>query len=248
MMSNLRGCGLALAGWALLTTAASAQWGNLTIKFTFDGTAPAPTPLAVNKDLEVCGKHPLFDESLVVSPAGGLANVVVYCRTKGVQVHPDVAAALATKPVLDNKDCRFEPHIVCLDVSQTIVLKNSDPVGHNTNIAPLGDLAINPLLAGGGSLEHKFNRSQTVPQPVSCNIHPWMRAYVLPRENPYFGVSNADGEVVIKNLPVGSLEFVAWHGKSGYVEAAGEKGRFTVDITAEGKTLEFKVPAASLNK
>ena len=55
--------------------AAPAGWATLSGTFKFDGVAPKPAPIVADKDPEVCGKHPLFDESVDVGPSGGLANV-----------------------------------------------------------------------------------------------------------------------------------------------------------------------------
>lgn len=232
-------------------TDAQAQWGTLKGKFVLDGAVPTAAKLDVNKDVEVCGKHMLVNEDLLVDAGGGIANVVVYVRTKGVQVNPDVAAAAAKPVVYDNKGCRFEPHILGVLVGQPVILRNSDPVGHNSNIQPIGDQGVNPLIPSGGEIEQKFNRSQFVPVPVTCNIHPWMKGYILPRENPYIAVSAKDGTFELKNLPVGELEFQAWHEKSGYLAtSAWDKGRFKATIAAgEGNTLgDVKVPLSLFQK
>ena len=212
---------------------ASAQWGTLKGKFVYDGKIPAAVPLNITKDMEVCGKHNLVDESLVVGKNGGLANVVLFCRSKGVKVNPEYAKAAKATVILDNKNCRFEPHILPMLVTQTLAIKNSDPVGHNTNSSPIGDLAFNPIVPSGAEVTQTLKKVQVIPQPVACNIHPWMKAYVLPRDNPYFVVSGADGSFEIKNLPVGELEFQAWQEKVGFLNAPGwEKGRFKKTIKA----------------
>lgn len=203
-------------------------WGNLVGKFVYDGTAPTPTPLQITKDQEVCAKHNLVDESLVVGEDGGIANIVIYVRTKDVKVSPD---AKGTMPTLDNKNCRFAPHILAFDVSNPLTVLNSDPVAHNTNIQPLGDTGINPLIEAGGMVEHKFSRAQTIPVPAGCNIHPWMKGFILPRENPYAAVTAEDGTFKLENLPAGELEFQVWQEKAGYLAAnSWEKGRFTMVI------------------
>lgn len=212
---------------------ASAQWGTLKGKFVYDGKAPAAVPLNITKDMEVCGKHNLVDESLVVDKNGGVANVVVYVRTKGVKVNPDYAKAAKSDVILDNKNCRFEPHILPMLTTQPLVIRNSDPVGHNTNSSPIGDLAFNPIVPAGTDVKQILKKVQAIPQPVACNIHPWMKAYVLPRDNPYVAVSGADGSFEIKNLPVGELEFQAWQEKTGYLNAPGwTTGRFKKTIKA----------------
>jgi hypothetical protein len=225
---------LGLAGTSL------AQWGNLKGKIVYDGKAPTPAKVNVDKDVQAFGNLGLTDESLVVGDEGGIANVVIYVRTKDVKVNPDIKASAPTEVLMDNKGGRFEPHIVSLWLKhQELKLGNSDPVGHNSNIQPLGDTGANPLIPPGGSVSLKLNRNQNVPVPVGCNIHPWMKGFVLPRDNPYVVITGPDGEFEIKDLPAGELEFQAWQEKAGYLEAPGwAKGRFKAKIES-GKTTDL---------
>ena len=132
---------LLIAGAVAIPAAEAAdQWGNLTGKFVYKGKAPVAAKLDITKDREVCGKHDLVDESLVVGPEGGLANVVIYVRDKKVKVHPDYAKTDADKVRFDNKHCRFTPHVLPVRLTQTLELHNSDTVGHNSNLQPLGDV------------------------------------------------------------------------------------------------------------
>jgi plastocyanin len=222
----------------LVSAQAYAQWGNLTGKFVYGGTPPTPAKLDINKDVEVCGKHPLVDESLLVDANGGIANVVIWVRTKGVQVASSYDSTADAKLVYDNKGCRFEPHILPIRLSQTLELHNSDPIGHNSNMQPLGDQGINPLLPSDSAAEYKFSKAQIVPTPVTCNIHPWMKGYIVARDNPYVAVSKADGTFELKDLPAGELEFQAWQEKSGYLATPNwTKGRFKLEIKAGNNDL-----------
>ncbi len=243
-----------VAGCTAFASSASAQWGDLKVKFVYDGTPPKPNAIAADKDPQVCAAHPLFDESLIVDPdSKGIANVVVYVRTKGVKVHPDYAKTANDKLVFDNKGCRFEPHVLTIQLTQTLELHNADPIGHNSNLQPLGDTPVNPLLPGGGAATYKFNRAQTIPVPVTCNIHPWMKGHILPRDNPYAAVSAKDGTLEIKNLPAGAeLEFQAWHEKAGYLAVtnpAWATGKFKMTIKPGMNDLgTVKVPPSLLTK
>jgi hypothetical protein len=223
-----------MAAWIVAAAAqpAAAQWGTLKGRFVYDGQPPKAEPLVVTKDVQVCGKHNLVDESLVVGKDGGLANVVIYVRDKKVKVHPDYEAAADDTLRFDNHNCRFEPHVMPIRLSQTLELHNSDPIGHNSNMQPIGDTGINPLIAMGGGVTYQFRRAQNVPVPVSCNIHPWMKGWILPRDNPYVAVSAADGTFEIANLPAGELEFQVWQEKAGYLAAKKEwkTGRFKLKI------------------
>lgn len=228
----------------------AAGWGTLRGKFVFDGKPAEPSKIDVNKDVDVCGKHNLVNEELVVDKDGGIANVVIYVRDKSVKVHPDLAKFAQSKPVCDNRGCRFEPHIIGVLVSQVVELHNSDAVAHNMNLQPIGDSGANPLIPPGGAIDHTFNRPQSIPVPVTCNIHPWMKGYILPRDNPYFAVTKPDGSFEIANLPSGELEFQAWQEKCGYLALDGwEKGRFKLTIQPGDNDLGVKkVPAAVFAK
>ena len=72
----------------------------------------------------MCGKHKLVNEELVVSEDGGLANVVIFVRSKKVTVHPDLEdGSKADALVLDNKNCRFEPHVGFVQTGQTLTIR-----------------------------------------------------------------------------------------------------------------------------
>lgn len=243
--------GLSVAIAALVASRSDAA--DLTGRFVYGGPVPAPAKLNIDKDVEAFGNLGLVDETLLVGADGGIANVVVYVRTEGAPITPEAEKAAAPKVEYDNKGGRFEPRIVGVWVGkQTLVLKNSDPVGHNSNLQPLGDTPINPLLTPNSTVEHQFSRKQNLPQPVGCNIHPWMKGYILPRDNPYVAVSGKDGKFDLKNLPTGTeLEFQVWHEKSGYLAAKPEwdKGRFTMTLKDGVNDLgEIKVDPSLFNK
>lgn len=234
------------------------QWGDLTGQFIYDGTPPTASPVTVTKDIEVCGKHMLVNESLVVGPDGGLANVVVYLYlglgdTKP-EVHSSYAESEKAEVALDNDKCRFAPHIALLRTSQTLVIGNKDAVGHNTKIDTFANAPINPIIPAGGQLSQQFPAEERLPVPVSCSIHPWMQAYLVVKEHPYIAASDASGKFVIKNLPAGTWTFQAWQEKAGYVSdvtlngspTEWSRGRFEITIEPGVNDLgEIKVAASA---
>ena len=219
----------------------AAEWASLKGRFVFDGDPPAPAEITADKDVEVCGKHKLVNEELVVSEDNGIANVVLFVRSKGVTVHPDLEDGSKSAPlVLDNKDCRFQPHVGFVQTGQTLTIKNSDPVGHNSNIATMKNSPSNSLVPSNGSSDVTFSRDEAIPASVTCNIHPWMKAYLVIRPNPYGVVTGPDGSFEIENLPVGEeLEFQLWHEKGGYLDEFTLDGKKTsakrgrIDFTVE---------------
>jgi hypothetical protein len=237
-------------------------WGTLRGRFTYDGTSPPPGKLNVTKDTEVCGHGGgITDNSLVVGPDKGIANIVVYARAKRVhesaQPLPEDNDA---RPLLfDQKECMFLTHVMGCQVNQKIDVKNSDPVGHNTKIDPQKGVPFNQTLAADGApLSYDFSTEEALPAQVSCSIHPWMRAYILPRADKYFAVTTSDGTFEIPNLPAGEdVELQVWHERGSGPGGAlalpekelkwTKKGRFKVRLEAdETKELTLKVPPSAL--
>jgi hypothetical protein len=233
------------ASWA---PHAQAQWGTLKMTFRLEGKAPARMPLNVNG---MCAANRLVDETLTVGPEGGIKNVVVsLISTDTTKVHPQVQAA-AKRPVqIDNRKCRFEPRVLVVAVNQPLVLKNSDEFGHNTKVTPFDNEAFNPIIPAGGQLEHRFFAAETTPTPIECNIHPWMKGYLIIRSDLYAGVSDENGVIVINNLPTGALNFRAWCEriledlKVEGADASWKKGRFTARIE-DGIATEINVTVSA---
>ena len=152
----------------------------------------------------------------------------------------------------------FLTHVFPLVLGKTMGIKNSDNVGHNTNID--GKNGFNQTIPAGETIDFKPQKEEAVPVSVRCSIHPWMSAYFLPRENGYVAISEEDGSFEIPNVPAGEvLEFQVWHesaaGPGGALvldspEAKelkwSGKGRFKVKLAeGEEKVLELTVPAAA---
>lgn len=232
-----------------LASHANAQWGTLKITFTLDGKAPAPKKLDVAKE-PGCVKHDLVDETLTVGSNGGIKNVVVSLLSTGsTKVHPDVKAAASKQVTIDNHNCRFEPRVLVVTVNQPLVIKNSDPFGHNSKVTPFDNDPINPIIPAGGEYKHKFASTESSPTPIECNIHPWMKGYLVIRKDGYAGISDENGVVTIEKVPVGEHNFSAWCERNlegvkiGGKDAGWKKGKFKAKIE-DGKTTELKVAVA----
>ena len=231
-------------------------WASLKGKFVFTGSPGAPKALVVDKDTAVCSKDgmQLFEQSLIVDESTkGLANVVVFLR-KSSRVKTDSATE---KLVFDQKNCEFLTPVFAARVGQPVDVKNSDPIGHNTNIS---GSSFNQLIPSGDSTVFTPGRETGLPVSVTCNIHPWMKAYAVFREDGYVAVSSGDGTFEIPDLPAGEpLEFQVWHeratGRGGALDLDqpelqwNSKGRFKITLkeneTRDLGTLEIPANAIS---
>lgn len=218
---------------AFYASVAHAEWGNLTGRFIYDGPAPQRPSLATfGKDGVIC-KESVINESLLVDEkTGGVGNTVVYLLTKDVKVHPDYERSAKDDVTMAMQGCRFDPHIVLIRVGQTLVGENKDPIGHNFNFSPPGEDEVGHLLLPGPKTRKTCKIPLRILAPVYCNIHPWMRGYVLCRDNPYMAVTKPDGSFEIKLIPAGDHEFQFLHEEVGYLLAKPEwkKGRATFTI------------------
>ncbi len=216
--------------------AAAEPTGFATIKGTFKlvGTAPARVPLSITKDMNICmpGGTPVLGEQLVVAPGGGIKDVLIFCNSKFPAgdpkwEHPDYAAAKAEKVLFDQKSCVFLTHVVAARTGQTVLLKNSDPVGHNANIVAKGKaLSSNFNIGGNSASDYLVTGESAEPFDVSCSVHPWMAAKMITRDNPCFDVTKADGSFEIKNVPAGvPLDFKIWQEACNFISVATINGK-----------------------
>lgn len=202
-------------------------WATIKGRFVFDGEPPSMPPFTVNKDEATCapsGQIPSQQFLVVDSASKGIANIAIYPR-KVSRVHDD--SGPKTDPfVFDQEVCVFLTHVAAFTVGQPVEIKNSDNVGHNTSIT--GQNGFNQIIPSGGAAPFTAKKEEAAPVPVSCSIHPWMRAYMLPRKNAYIAVTSPDGSFEIANLPAGEeVEIQVWH-----EHATGGKGALFVDDDA----------------
>lgn len=237
------------------------DWGTLKAKFILEGNAPTADKLNINKDIEVCSKHKLVDETYKIdAKTGAIQNVVIFLSPKPgspkPKIHPDYEKA-TEDVVLDNHNCHFVPHIVILRTGQKLVIKNSDPVGHNTKADFFNNTSFNDLIPAGGSIPKTFTKAESAFMPASCSIHPWMSARILVREDPYAAASNEKGELSIENIPAGKWTFTVWHEGCGFVTSAKQggktvewkKGKLDFEIKKGSNDLgEVKIPVSVLTK
>ncbi|MEO1525674.1 MAG: methylamine utilization protein [Planctomycetota bacterium] len=230
-------CAAALASLTL-STAASAETGTLRVTFKYKGTAPAASTIDPTNDKAFCGKKDIPDESLIVNKDNnGIKNVMLYVYTgRGGTKLPKMDLEPKVHE-LANKECRFEPHIVVAKVGDTVRVTNPDEVGHNANFAFFKNEGQNPTVPAGGSVDIKLEETEPAPIPVTCNIHNWMQARVLVLDHPFAAVSDENGVLEIKDIPVGEITFRGNH-ESGSMtkviiegkETDWKRGRFEIEI------------------
>ena len=233
-----------LAGLLSVPTLA-AEWGSLKGRFTYSGKAAEET-IEPTKDTEFCSKHKLLNEEIVVGKENGLQNVFVYLylnirKGEKVDIHPDYMEGDPKPAVLDNSGCRFSPHAMTVWTRQPFKIMNSDEgIGHNTNAQTLfSNPDFNEQVPNGSPITKHFEKSEPYPAEFACNVHPWMKAIVLIRDNPYIATSGDKGEFEIKNIPDGKHKLVFCHETKGNLRDLSVGG----DETDRRGTASLEIPA-----
>ena len=198
--------------------------GVITGTITFAGRPPTPKPLPMDADPKCVADPNATSEVILVGPKGGLQNVFVYVKEGlGNRIY-----AVPTTPVsLDQKGCRYVPHVFGVQTGQAIRVSNSDPTLHNVNAAPKNNRPFNfGQPATVPPVTRMFNQPEIM-VPMRCDVHSWMNAYAGVVAHPFFVVTKEDGSFEIKGLPPGNYTVEAWH---------EQLGTQTQSVTVDGKT------------
>lgn len=204
MLRHALTCTVVIAATAFASVSEAAETGTLKLRFVYEGVAPTPEPIQPAAGAAFCGGVPLVDESLLVDPeTNGIRNLIFYVYTgRGGSVVPESEPPKKTRE-LANRNCRFEPHVLLARAGDTLNVTNRDLVGHNTNFNFFANAAANFVIPPGGAVQVAIPEAEPAPIPVECNIHPWMKAYVVVLDHPYAAVSDESGALTIEGLPAG---------------------------------------------
>ncbi len=215
------------------------KFGTFRGRVTVSGTVPPLAPLVSQgqqtKDA-ICSAQPVPNESVIIGPDGGLSGVFVFLsRLPNVDVPPPPSEPV----VIDQKGCKFVPHLSIIQVGQPLKLINSDPVAHNVKLTGVA-MSFNSTIPGGDTVgvETQYQRPERGPIPMACDFHGWMQGYQLAVNHPWAALTKEDGTFEITGVPAGKMEFTVWHEKAGRIE-----GKLIVDIPEDGvaeKNIEVK--------
>ncbi len=160
------------------------------------------------------GGQPVPDERVVVGANGELKNVALF-----IEGHSDPTGPQRPPVILDQVNFQYTPHVVAVQVGQTLRVRSSDDALHNVHIKGKHNPETNHFTRTADEwLDYVYEKPEVL--RLKCDVHPWMSAYVAVVENPYFDVSDADGTYEITGLPDGDYTLVAWHELYGRQEVA----------------------------
>jgi len=211
--------------------------GTITGTVKWSGPMPKQASVAITKDPQICDPeaHKIRDlERLIIGPDGGVANTVVYLK--------DIAQGKALdlplqRQFLDQKQCRYEPHILLVPASGKLQMKSSDAVLHTVHMDGAATYNL-PFPFPNQVVSRDMNTVGLV--NLKCNGgHTWMNAEMLVVSHPYYAVTGDGGKFTLDNVPSGQYEIVAWHEGWGVVR---QEGSFDVLTTKRVERPVFMQP------
>lgn len=115
-----------------------------------------------------------------------------------------------TRPVMDQKNLIFDPHLLPVLVGSTVDFPNSDTVRHNVFSPAKSAKPFNLGTYPAGEVKQvAFDQVGVV--PLLCNVHAEMFAYVVVLQNSYFALTDKQGAATLSNVPVGEYILTFWH-------------------------------------
>ncbi len=198
--------------------------GTISGVVKLEGEVPEKKMLEITKDQAICGATEKYDESVVVGEGNALKNTIVYL----IDISQGKDFDKAVKLEIDQKNCKFSPHVQIVPVGVRLTMLNNDKVNHNVHIF--------------SSINKPVNKQQTKnrrkmplasvkkaegPVSVKCDIHGWMSAWIAYVPHPYFAVTNEKGEFSLEDVPAGTYKLGYWH------EACGSNSASPVSVTVE---------------
>ena len=183
--------------------------GTITGTVRWAGPLPKIPRLAITKNTDVCNpdSEKTRDlERLVIEPNGGVANTVVFLKNISQGKAMDLPVSLQH---LDQKACRYVPHILLVPQGANLQVRSSDPILHTVHMS--GAVSNNiPFPFQNQDIPVAMRRAGVV--DLKCNAgHVWMNAEVLIVKHPYYAVTDEHGSFTLTGVPPGEYEIEAWH-------------------------------------
>lgn len=202
--------------WLSVTCFRSALLPALWLALLGLGAAMCPAA-SVTGEIQLVDSH---DAS--VRKRHDLSGVVIWLAP--TDAVPQPVAAMRVRMIQKNK--RFEPHVLAIEVGTTVDFPNFDPIFHSAFSNFSGQIFDIGLYPPGTTRSINFRKPGVV--RVFCNIHPTMSAIIAVLNSPYFAVSNKQGKFVISNVPPGSYHLHVIHERAT-AETLNKLAR-TVDV------------------
>jgi len=183
--------------------------GTISGTVKWSGAVPRALDFPITKDPQICdpdSKKSTDLERLIIGPQGGVANTVVYLKNVSSGKAMDLPER---RRHLDQKHCRYIPHILLVPESGSLTMVSSDATLHTIHMDgaatfnlpfPFTDRPTSRAMPAAGLVHLRCNGG-----------HVWMNAEMMVVSHPYYAVTDESGRFEFTDVPPGTYQIVAWH-------------------------------------
>ena len=209
--ATLRPVAFLSAAALCLAAAGPASAGSIKGAVLYNGPPVVAKTLPVTIDQYVCGNQKP-GEDLVVSAKRGIRNAVVSLQTPP----PGAKWEGTPRPAqMDQQGCAYTPRVVVVPVGGSVDFLNSDRLLHNLHSAGKDNPPFNRTQPKGRTISVTFSKPEIV--RLDCDLHSWMRAWVVVAPHPFYAVTGSDGEFALEGVPPGRYTLQIWQESLGTV-------------------------------
>lgn len=190
---------------------------KLTGTLDFDGVFPADTVIQLPADAAGCGQR--ITDHRVQHTGTRIGGAIVWIT----DIRTGKPLPLGRRFELVNEDCMLSPQVQAVVAPATLNVASEDVALHRDRIINVGTgelEGIAPFNDNGEVVPFDRLLDGTEQLEITCDLHPWAKAWILVLDHPYFATSEKNGTFSIEDVPPGSYHVKAWHPLLGTAEQA----------------------------
>lgn len=225
--------------------------GSLKGKVRMTGTIPKPRVFHLINipNIKFCSRisdgegHRLLHD-FVVDDDGALKDTVIAILNveKGKPFPRKMTSVTISR-------CQADQYAIGYKNGEDLLLENIDPIKHEMAVYEVNgvykyQVSHKTTMPNSSQVRSLFMKPGSPEMILKCNLHPFIQTRGLMVANPYFTVTDAEGNFEIHDIPPGTYEVMAWHPfiptKTGTITIeAGQTA--TLDFTFEAEEQRRKL-------
>lgn len=188
---------------------------RLTGTIDFDGALPTDNVIQLPPDAAGCGQR--ITEQRVQRTGTRIGGAIVWLT----DIRSGKPLPMARRFELANEDCMLTPQLQAVVAPGTLNVVSNDVAQHRDRIINVGTgelEGIAPFNDNGEVVPFDRVLDTTEQLEVTCDLHPWAKAWILVLDHPYFATSEKSGTFAMDDVPPGTYRVKAWHPLLGTAE------------------------------
>ncbi len=224
-----------------------ADGGTLTGTVDYEGAIAPDSVIKVPVEQSGCG--PTITDRAVDHNGTHINGVVVWIT----DIRSGKPLPVARRFELSNTDCLLSPRVQAVSTPGTLNMSSEDVAMHRDriiNVATGEMVGLAPFNDNGEVVPFDRLLTGTAELEITCELHPWSKAFILVLDHPYFAMTSSSGSFSIGDIPPGTYHVRAWHPSLGISDqtvtiVAGQSASLAMKLANAGATAAAAAPAST---